>query len=67
MTANELRLAAKALWEEAFALDEHGTTATTHKVLGRDVWVWTTLTVREAHALRRAVYPTILEGRGNAP
>jgi hypothetical protein len=64
MTASELRLAARALWEEAFALDEHGTMESAMAVLGRSVWVWTTLTVREARALRRAVYPTILAGRG---
>lgn len=55
---------AKRLWEEAFALDEHGTMESTMAVLGRSVWAWTDLTVREARALRRAVYPTILEGRG---
>ncbi len=29
-----------------------------------DVFVWSRLTVRELTALRRAIYPTVLESRG---
>ena len=71
LTKNELEVAAKILWEEAFAADPHGTEELTRAPLKNKVndspsfvFVWSNLSTRELHALRCAMYPTVLEIRG---
>lgn len=64
-----LEQAARELWEEAHAADryrtEENTKAVLHgKVSESGVFVWSRLTVAELRALRRAVYPLVLEVRG---
>lgn len=69
LTKADLVLAARALWEEAFAADPVRTDENTEAVLGDKVgtggvFVWDRLTVPELRALRRALYPTVLQARG---
>ncbi len=64
MTRNDLEKAARDLLEESFRTDPVGTEETVLRVLGRPVFAWSLLTIRELRALRRAIYPTVLEGRG---
>ncbi len=61
----------RKLYEEALKADPIRTEENTQAVLGAvgkvsrsGVFVWTRLTVRELRALRRAIYPTVLEARG---
>ncbi len=68
-TKADLVAAAKALWEEAFAADPYRTEENTKAALGDKVgeggvFVWDRLTIPELHALRRVLYPTVLEARG---
>lgn len=64
VTREELAKQTRAWWEEAYDLDPYRTEENTRAVLGRDVFVWHNLSVPQLTALRRAVLPTLLEGRG---
>lgn len=54
----------KKLCEEAFSIDPYQTEENLQAVLGRTIFVYHLLTVRELTAVRRALFPIVLEGRG---
>jgi hypothetical protein len=52
----------KKLVEEAFSIDPYLTEDNLQAVLGRTVFAYHLLTVRELTAVRRALFPIVLEG-----
>ena len=63
LSKDEIRRVARTLWEESYAADPIRTMENTAAVLSREVFAWDLLTVRELNALRRAVFPCVLEAR----
>lgn len=53
----------KKLVEEAFHIDPYRTEENLQAVLGRTVFAYHMLTMRELTAVRRALFPLVLEGR----
>ena len=64
MTKEALIKYAKSLWEEAYASDPFHTEEVTLAVLGREVFTWHLLTMRELHALTRLTLSIALQARG---
>ena len=60
----ELVRQTKPLLEEAFKADRFHTEEVIQRVLGREVFVWDSLSVRELTALRRGIMSTVLATRG---
>jgi hypothetical protein len=64
ITRANLEQQTKPLLEETFRADPHLTEEIVRRVFGRSTFVWPRATVLQLRALRRAIYPLVLEARG---
>jgi hypothetical protein len=64
VTRAELERWAKRHWEEAYAHDPVATEEATRRILGRDVFVWSTLPIRQLHQLSRTMFVLAILTRG---
>ena len=60
----ELERWARRHWEEAYAHDPVATEEATRRVLGRDVFVWSNLPIRQLHQLSRTMFVLAILTRG---
>lgn len=64
ITRADLERQTKPLLEEAFRADPYLTDEIVRRIFGHSTFTWSRVTVPQIRALRRAIYPLVLEARG---
>jgi hypothetical protein len=64
VTRDALEAQVRKTYKEAHLSDPHFVAEITESLLGRNVFVWTRLSVRDLFLLHRALWPTVLRSRG---